>query len=322
MESSWAPIGGKENEWVQVGNVARQCMRHLDLFDRKWRLSASPGDSMDVTLHIMCCLKNPLDDFYDLPQSPPQKEEGGEVDNVDDVMQPPPQTAMAGMKEDSTGPSLELVGSIGMTLTVLNKSIRDTYRSFWFNDVNGWSGTTHDNGRRFCKSIPNGSAGKTFHICLIKAVYHNVPAIDKPLAYQMDAFGGGEQWTPISNYANGWVFVGDASGGLATCQTYAESYQGNPSWGDDGSMPELKKHILCCQVESGYNEGMGDYLFAKASGASENSDQPDSSNEFVNTDLNPTWNSTEVGGWLGGAHMDAIMLMGVGDQDRDTADDD
>jgi hypothetical protein len=30
---------------------------------------------------------------------------------------------------------------------------------------------------------------------------------------------------------------------------------------------------------------MGDYLSAEASGASENSDQPDSSDEFVDTDL-------------------------------------
>ena len=54
-----------------------------------------------------------------------------------DVMQPPPQTASAGIKEDATGPSLESVGSIGTTLTALDKSIRDTYRPFWFDDADG-----------------------------------------------------------------------------------------------------------------------------------------------------------------------------------------
>jgi hypothetical protein len=314
MEPSWAPIGGEENEWIQVGNVARQCTRHSELFDREWGSSPTPGDGVDVTLHIMCCLKNPLgDDFYDVPGSPPQKEEG---DEVDDVMQPPPQTAVVGMKEDVKGPSLESMGSIGTTLTALDKTIRDTYRPFWFDDADGWSGTTHDDGRRFCESIPNGSAGETFHLCPIKAVCPNGPHVDKPLAYQMDPFGGGEQWTPISNYANGWVFVGEASGGLATCQTYAESYQGDPSWGDDGSMPELKKNILCCQVESGYDEGTGDYLSAEADGASENSDQPDSSDPSVaNTDLHPTWYSNEVGGWSGGTHIDALTFC-VGNDEQ------
>ena len=308
MEPSWAPIGGETNEWIQVGNVARQCTRHTELFDREWGSSPSPGEGADVTLHIMCCLRNPLgDDFYDVPGSIPQKEEG---DGVVDVIQPPPQTAMSGMKEDVTGPSLESVGSIGTTLTALDKLIRDTYHPFWFDDADGWSGTTHDDGRKFCEGIPNGSAGETFHLCPIKAVCPNGPAVDKPLAYQMDPFVGGDQWTPISNSANGWVFVGEAStGGLATCQTYAEAYLGDPSWGIDGSMSELKKHILCCQVDSEYDEGTGDYLPAEADGTSENSVELDSSDASVaNADLHhPTWYGTEDQ-WSGGTYMDALVF--------------
>lgn len=328
MERSWAPIGGEENEWIQVGNVARQCTRYSELFNHKADWGSSSSSSSDMTGHIMCCLNHPLgEDFYDVPISPPKKEEG---EGVVDVMQPPPQTASAGIKEDATGPSLESVGSIGTTLTALDKTIRDTYRPFWFDDADGWPGTTYDDGKRFCKGIPNGSYGETFHLCPIKAVCPNGGEAERPLAYQMEAFGEGEQWAPISNSFNGWVMVGETGGGLATCDTYMQSHHGDPSWGVDGSLPELKRHILCCQVESGYDSGTGDYLPPpEADGddvsqsqiidyevvPSESSGQPDLSDASIaNVDLHPTWHSTEVGGWSGGTHIDALRFCVENDQ--------
>ena len=163
------------------------------------------------------------------------------------------------MHSDVTGPSLEstLVESM---LTPLEKEIQDTYRPFWFDNNDGWSGGTYEDAQAFCQSIPSGPDGQTFHLCPLKTYCPRGFDVPKPLIYEMDAFGG-FQWAPVSNSFNAWVMVGKISGSN-TCMTFTDLYHREPEWGIDGTRPDLKRHILCCQVYSGYDGSVqkGDQL--------------------------------------------------------------
>lgn len=177
---SWAPIIDNWNEWVQVGNGARQCQTYMGRNKRRpdWG-SKGAEDSEKLTRHIMCCLEQPLgDDFTSpgIPTPPDVAKEHGE--GVDDPIppppphhNPPPSDVAAGMKEDTTGPAF--VRQQPDTFTTFDEEIRDNYRPFWFDDNDGWKGTTWDDGKAFCNSIPNGPNGETFHLCPTKAYCPN-----------------------------------------------------------------------------------------------------------------------------------------------------
>ena len=73
----------------------------------------------------------------------------------------------------------------------------------------------------------------------------------------MDSFDDVPQWAPISNNFNGWIMVGgNSEEALPMCSTFLELYGRDPDWGLDGSRPELKRHILCCQAGSGADGSM------------------------------------------------------------------
>ena len=201
----------------------------------------------------MCCLEHPLgDDFdaipiptpHDIPhagqQIPPDVEaEHGE--GVDDPIPPPPLDG--GDEADTGSPQSE------SSLTEMEQYVYENYRPFWFSDADGWDGTTYQAGKEFCESIPLGP-GETFHLCPIRAYCANGYNVPKPLTYQMDPWDDGLQWAPVSNNVNGWLMVGKTQGDRPkTCNTYLEMYHNDPAFGIDGSQTELKKHILCCQVE-------------------------------------------------------------------------
>eukprot|EP00571_Detonula_confervacea_P013981 CAMPEP_0172306514 /NCGR_PEP_ID=MMETSP1058-20130122/7566_1 /TAXON_ID=83371 /ORGANISM="Detonula confervacea, Strain CCMP 353" /LENGTH=995 /DNA_ID=CAMNT_0013018427 /DNA_START=19 /DNA_END=3006 /DNA_ORIENTATION=+ len=259
---SWSPIMNSWNQWVQVGKGGKQCTTHYGRPD--WELT-SEEDNEKITRHIMCCLEHPLGDdmaTLQLPKPPDVEKEHGE--GVDDPIPPPPlpppPNVATGTKEDTTGPSFASQDS--GSFTALDENIRENYRPFWFDNNDGWEGTTYAEGKAFCNSIPAGS-DSTFHLCPIKAVCPNGHDAEKPLVYQMDPFGGGSQWAPISNNENAWAMVGKVSDQKpSTCMTFLEFYHHDPVWGTDGSQPDLKHHILCCEAETGYDGGIkkGDYI--------------------------------------------------------------
>jgi len=274
---AWAPIRDTWNEWVQVGNGGQQCVTYVGMYKKRpdW---GTPGsqDSEEITQHIMCCLEQPLgDDNFDTPKLPtPPDVEAEHGENVDDPIPPPPLTGgtlsdvtdddiidkpHVDMDEDNTtGPAFTNEKTV---LTKFDVQVRDEYNPFWFDENDGWDGSTYEASRRFCESIPNGP-DSTFHLCPIKALCPNGFEAEKPLAYQMEAFGGGVQWSPISNNNNGWVMVGEMSETQpSTCRTFLELYHHDPEWGIDGTQTELKKHILCCQVHTDYDVAVkkGDY---------------------------------------------------------------
>ena len=334
QQLSWAPIIDNWNEWVQVGSGGRQCTAYSGVYKQRPTWGGGEEDGEKLTRHIMCCLSDPLldDDNDDEEESgsavpiPPnvEKEHG---DDVDDPLPPPPPGASD--EDDSTEP----------ILTALDLEVKNTYHPFWFNVNDGWNGGTYEEGKAFCESIPNGE-NSTFHLCPIKAVCPNGDSVEKPLTYQTDAFEG-VQWTPISNNHNGWVLVGKISEERPdTCQTYLELYHTDPGFGMDGSQPEIKEHILCCQVESGYDGGIKkeDIAIATSQGQSpilpiaseihtsagnpepmhaageHNYDSLDTITAMKMT-LKPIWYSSDYGGWSGGTYDDAWRFCDEQDQE-------
>lgn len=271
---SWAPIMDDWNEWVQVGNGRRQCTTYSGIYKRRPAWGLTGDDNQENTRHIMCCLEQPLGD--DLPvlgnefktpkiPTPPDVEmEHGE--GVDDPIPPPPNQEVV----HTTGSSF--VSMHKTEMTPLDEDIRENYSPFWFDNNDGWKGTTYDDGKLFCESIPDGPDGETFHLCPAKAYCPNGRDADKPLIYEMDPFDGGVQWAPISNSYNAWTMVGKVSEQQpSTCNTFLELYHSNPVWGLDGSETGLKKHILCCQSDSGEDGSIpkGEFLAAEKEAASQ-----------------------------------------------------
>ncbi|KAL7541884.1 hypothetical protein ACHAXR_011331 [Thalassiosira sp. AJA248-18] len=267
-ERSWAPILDDYNEWVQVSNGQIQCITYSGIWKKRpdWGLTPPPSGSEEaikkLTKHIMCCLEHPLGDEFDsmkipVPLQMPPDVAAEHGSGVDDPIPPPPPppTDVATNKNDKTGPSF--VPEHEITFTALDEEIRDNYRPFWFDNNDGWDGTTYEAAKEFCESIPNGPDGETFHLCPVKAYCPNGLVAHKPLAYQMDAFGEGLQWAPVSNNVNGWVMVGKMSDqNPHTCNTFLNMNRREPDWGLDGTQTELKKHILCCQVKTGHDGGI------------------------------------------------------------------
>jgi len=57
----------------------------------------------------------------------------------------------------------------------------------------------------------------------------------------------GEEWAPANGPMNTWVQVGAIDGdGSTTCTMYHEVLGERPQWGVDGSMRDIKHHIMCC----------------------------------------------------------------------------
>ena len=120
-----------------------------------------------------------------------------------------------------------------------------------------------------------------------------------PLYLNRPAFAG-EQWAPVVHYANhedsvrgshrranDWVLVGTIDDlSWSTCMTYDQIHneRPEPAWGLDGSQPELKENILCCQNP---NNLLKEQTFAQQ--------------------LDPIW-LDESHGWTGGSHDDAMKF--------------
>jgi len=136
------------------------------------------------------------------------------------------------------------------------QDVMDKLHPVWFGRKHGYHGTTHREAADFCKSVGD------LHLCPREAYCPDGPGLSKPLFLQKEAFEG-EQWAPVSNTLansfekgtdeeNSWVLVGEVNGlSWSTCMMYNQmNQQQDPKWGIDGSQPELKENILCCQNPS------------------------------------------------------------------------
>uniref|UniRef100_A0A7S1YML9 DUF7495 domain-containing protein n=1 Tax=Skeletonema marinoi TaxID=267567 RepID=A0A7S1YML9_9STRA len=298
---SWAPVL-ETNKWVQVGSGGRVCDEvQMDDLGEK------------LTRHIMCCLQTPLDLYGNGAatsngvQAPPNvKDEGGDS-NVEDPIPPPPMSSASVSNNNDGG------GSVGTILPSLQQSLLDEYNPHWFSDVQGWSGTTYDDAKRFCEYIKIGEdQDDKYHLCPWEVYCPHGPLHDKPLYYENDAYEG-EQWAPISDENKRWTLIGnEGNEGQQACDL-------NPlEMSVDTMSPTVKKHIMCCRLpveESSTFVAENHNLNIPGEGATvvaenDNSKIPGESLEHFNfegsvfNELNPVWYGTDE--WISGSHDDAL----------------
>lgn len=60
---------------------------------------------------------------------------------------------------------------------------------------------------------------------------------------------------PVFGHENHWVMVGQKHGNSATtCFGYEDLEGAPPSWGLTSEKPEIKRHIMCCNVDKEFGE--------------------------------------------------------------------
>ena len=326
----WAPISNQDNGWVMVGKFKDDnpltCQTYLDInhHEPEW----DDGSSPELKKHILCCEDNVGNDGGTLK---------GEEENslVEEAEQP-----SGDLAKDEDGSS-----NVGSSLmTELEIKIQDKHHPTWYSTEFGWNGASYDDAKAFCESIPHGDDGDTLHLCPLHAYCPNGARENEPLYLQQDAFEG-VQWAPYSNEYNGWIMAGDVNS--LTCQTYMQINHRDPSWGLDGSSPNLKEHIMCCEGNTdditsgakvdnigsplatadgsegrGENDKLTDMIVGIQQGSGGSSGHEQELNVLdapkqednqgfdasISSTFDPIWFDEDQGGWDGGSHTDGIKF--------------
>jgi len=259
----WAPISNEENDWIMVGKFNEHspmtCHTYLEIHQEEpsWGLD---GTSSEMKKNILCCVDNAGSDDSVIKgdeESPDGGDQGDkQMENPNGSNNSDETTIQQPDEDDGSSSTSELHSS----MTASEMQIQDTHHPTWFSRENGWQGTTYDDARKFCESIPHH--GGTLHLCPLEAYCPNGQRDTEPLYLQMDAFEG-VKWAPyasppVDNGApieNAWLMVGNIDEGHLVCQTYLEINDHDPAWGLDGTSVHLKEHILCCEDNSGSDNG-------------------------------------------------------------------
>ena len=153
-----------------------------------------------------------------------------------------------------------------------NKAEQDVLEQMnpvWFGKRHGYKGTTFQHAEEFCGAIGD------MVLCPREAYCPN-----NKLFLDRTPFPG-QQWAPAASQGSTketWISVGSTDD---VCSTHDEMQLALPSWVSDGSQPEMKDYVLCCQNPS---------LLAKETS--------------IKNQLNPIW-LDDSHGWSGGSHDDA-----------------
>ena len=136
-------------------------------------------------------------------------------------------------------PVLPLKNKIGLIL-------HQKFKPLWLSAKGGWNGGSHQDAIDFC------AATRGRNICPYAAI---CPKGDGEDAIVM---GGrhssefkveGEQWAPVFGNGNNWVMIGEIDGEpSAKCKTYHQMERSDPDWGLSGDRADIKKHIMCCNL--------------------------------------------------------------------------
>ena len=302
----WAPISNEENGWIMIGTFNEQpqltCQTYLEIHNSgpEWGLD---GTSPELKTNILCC-----------------KGETAEVQDSSSNNSQNTASLPDSQNDEQPASNNEEPASIMKPASVMSSSeiqIQDTYHPAWFSKAFGWHGTTYNDAKAFCESIPNGDGGSTLHLCPFSAYCPNGPRETEPLYLHMEAFDG-VQWAPISNEENEWVMIGDTAD--LTCKTYLEINHHEPSWGLDGDETQLKEHLLCCEDKTFNANAVASIQEGSLSSVSNSDIQvdgsltstPDASNNqgghesSVISTFNPQWFTADNGGWDGGSHSEAV----------------
>lgn len=310
---SWSAVIDDANDWVQVGvNSVCNLYSETELEKPSWGTTGSSNE--EITRHIMCCQGAPYVDSLSVTLHDATDDDlsnsssGTEVDSTGVIIPTQPMTD----EEENTS------GMTEMKMTELEVQIQNLHQPMWFNNEEGWQGASYNDGQAFCESIPHGDG--TLYLCPLDAYCPNGFRDSEPLYLQMDAFDG-DQWAPISGSFNSWVNIGKLEvEDPLTCLTHIEIFGHNPTWGLDGSKPELKDNILCCVDVTGSDAVNNDVSTVNSDSQSdsntkvshEGSAMVDVGKHAVDASImntfNPAWFSAARGGWDGGSHNDAVAF--------------
>jgi len=220
--------------------------------------------------HVMCC------------KAPPT----GVIHSPDHLLGSIRQDLDVELTSPSPEGEVSMTTSTGIVTDMNEQDVMDKLHPVWYGRKHGYHGTTHKEAMDFCRSV-----GDMF-LCPKEAYCPDGPGAPKPLFLQREAFEG-EQWAPVirtnldaygSDDDNEWVLIGTFNDlSWSTCMTYSQiNQQKHPEWGIDGSQPELKENVLCCQ----------------------NPNNRIKEQNYV-THLDPIW-LDDSHGWKGGSHKDAM----------------
>jgi hypothetical protein len=330
----WSPISDRFNSWVMVGKADDEdpltCLTYMQMYNHspEWGLD---GSRPELKKHILCCQDDTSADAVI----------GGGGDALTDV----DDDGIDGSSSteatlDDTVSTSDAGDTDEVTASAVSLTASEAQIHMWFNGDFGWLGTTYDDAKAYCESITDG----TLHLCKLSAYCPNGSIDTKPLYLHLNAFEG-SQWAPIGDSFNSWVMVGKLDeDDPMTCVTHMRMFGHNPSWGLDGSRPELKEHILCCQDDtstdavnedgggaptysdgnaidgSNYdttadavNEGAESLVYSDGNADSHEGSVMSNSGKYtleasVMNIFHPAWFTAGQGGWDGGSHDDAVTF--------------
>lgn len=219
----WAPLGGLQKGWVQVGWRERETCKtdKQSHEDQSWETSRF--DALEVTGYLMCCLKpSSINDSLSSTEATTAEVTATASATSATSVEPRPMSATS---SPSDNPISSPTSSPELTPAI------------WYDRSTGWSGQTYDEAVDFCKSKKNAK-GKGMMLCEFDA-YCPLGLDSTPIGpYKKDMV-----WAPIANGPNRWI-------GLSAdirCKEYTAFYSSEPAWGLTGDYnEEITRHVMCC----------------------------------------------------------------------------
>ena len=220
----WAPIGGLDNGWIQVGaHQSGTCHTYQQLSpeDAPWKISGR--DSFEVTGYVMCCLGLRADN--DLANNDSLSTASGASETGLMPAVPPPSPPPASL-------------SIPDYASYKNDTLM--YEPILYDRSKGWTGQTHEDAVLFCKTKTN-RVGANLRLCEYDE-YCPLGVDSMPVyGYKEDV-----SLAPILNADDHWVGLGAA----APCQEYTslnldEVLQGIVK-GKEKDKEEITRNVMCC----------------------------------------------------------------------------
>jgi len=250
---TWAPVGNRANEWVQVGssNPDDNCRLYSDVHDDDGPLWGLTGEnSEEVTRHVMCCI------------DPSQFPDPAVEMIPSDVMDRPPALEDA-LEEDH---KIHTDGSIEPNKPLAKptdqEKVKEFYHPVWF-DSETYTGTSYKEALDFCALEAGGRM-----ICPYSA-YCPDGYGEPPLDGVRDT-NNGNVWAPLlkedMKFQEQWVGVGPKN----MCQKLEVGRR--PKEVVNG-MVETMGVVLCCGTENMVKDAPASTGGGGDSAESGNSDQ-------------------------------------------------
>ena len=153
-------------------------------------------------------------------------------------------------EEESSSPEVE------STVDSTYLQLHDQFKPLWLSSKEGWNGGSYADAVAFCNSV-RGKQLCPYSVICPNGPGHAVMGGRHALEFKVE----GEQYAPILGGDNHWVMVGNINNtsddgteekdsSTSKCMTHRQLEGKNPSWGLNGDRIEVKKHIMCCTVNT------------------------------------------------------------------------